>query len=327
MAELLAKITPEIYQEYVSKKRNQAYIYCRVNVAIYGTLKAALLFWKKLSSSLKMRGFEINPYDWCVANKDINGSQCTIVWHVDDLKISHKDSAVIDEIIASLKSEYGKVGEMTVRRGKKHDYLGMSLDFSKEGAFVVDMEEYLKEIIKDLPEDMNGTATTPAADHLFKVREHATKLDPEKAEMFHRVVAQLLFVAQRGRPDLRTAVSFLTKRVQSPDEDDYKKLARTIKYIRRTLFLRLTVEANCLDQNHWFIDGAFAVHPDMKSHTGAYMTFGKGMVDGSAKTQKINTTSSTEAEVVAVYENMPAIMWVRYFLDKQGYPLKPTTLH
>ena len=57
------------------------------------------------------------------------------------------------------------------------------------------------------------------------------------------------------------------------------------------------------------------------------MTFGKGMVDGSAKTQKINTTSSTEAEVVAVYENMPAIMWVRYFLDKQGYPLKPTKLH
>ena len=51
------------------------------------------------------------------------------------------------------------------------------------------------------------------------------------------------------------------------------------------------------------------------------------MVDGSAKTQKINTTSSTEAEVVAVYENMPALMWVRYFLEAQGYPLKPTTLH
>ena len=110
MAKLLAKNAPETYQEYVSQKRGQAYIYCRVNVAIYGTLKAALLFWKKLSTSLKMCGFEINPYAWCVANKDINGSQCTIVWHVDDLKISHKDSTVIDEIISSLKSEYGKVG-------------------------------------------------------------------------------------------------------------------------------------------------------------------------------------------------------------------------
>ena len=100
---------------------------------------------------------------------------------MDDLKISHKDSTVIDEIIASLKSEYGKVGEMTVRRGKKHDYLGMTLDFSKGGAFIVDMEEYIKEILKDLPEDINGTATTPAADHLFKVRDNAPKLSKERA--------------------------------------------------------------------------------------------------------------------------------------------------
>ena len=64
------------------------------------------------------------------------------------------------------------------------------------------MEEYLKEMLKDLPNDMNGTATTPAADHLFKVRDNAPKLNEERAEFFHRVVAQLLFVAQHGQPDL-----------------------------------------------------------------------------------------------------------------------------
>ena len=76
------------------------------------------------------------------------------------------------------------------------------------------------------------------------------------------------------------------------------------------MFLCLPIETTYPDQNHWFVDGAFAVHHDMRSHTGAYMTFVKGMLDGSAKTQKINTTSSTEAEVVAVYKNMPALMWV-----------------
>ena len=327
MAELLAKISPETYQKYIHHWRGQAYIYCKCNVAIYGTLKAALLFWKKLSASLIDRGFEINPYDWCVANKTINGNQCTVVWHVDDLKISHKESAVVDDFIASLNEEYGKVGEMSVSRGKKHEYLGMTLDFSEEGKFIVDMEQYLKEMVSDLPDDMGGMATTPAADHLFKVRDNVPKLDKEKAELFHRVTAQMLFIAQQCRPDLRTATSFLTKRVQSPDEDDYKKLARAIKCIRRTMFLRLTIEATYLDQNHWFIDGAFAVHEDMRSHTGAYMTFGKGMIDGSSKTQKINTTSSTEAKVVAVHENMPAILWTQYFIAAQGYPLKPTKLH
>lgn len=325
MAELLANISPETYQEYVHYRRGQAFIYCKLKVALYGTLKAALLFWKKLSTFLvETLGFTINPYDWCIANKMINGKQCTIAWHVDDLKISHIDSTVVDEIIASLKKEYGKVGELTVRRGKIHD---LTIDFSDFGKFMVDMEEYLGGVLENVPEDMDGHATTPAADHLFKTRDSAAKLDRKTAVIFHRITAQLLFVSQRGRPDLRTAVSFLTKRVKSPDEDDYKKLARAIKYIRRTKFLRLTIEATYLDQNHWFIDGAFAVHDDMKSHTGAYMTFGKGMLCGSSSGQKINTTSSTEAEVVAVHENMPAILWTRYFLEAQGYPLKPSMVH
>ena len=93
------------------------------------------------------------------------------------------------------------------------------------------------------------------------------------------------------------------------------------------MFFCLTFDANYLDQNHWFIDGTFTMHPDTKIHTGAYMTFGKGLVNGSAKTQKINTTSSTIAEVVALYKNMPAIMWTQYFLKAQGYPLKPYKLH
>ena len=65
----------------------------------------------------------------------------------------------------------------------------------------------------------------------------------------------------------------------------------------------------------------------MQSHTGAYATFGKGMIDGSVKGQRINTTSSTKAEVVGVHESMPVILWMRYFIDAQGYPLRPTNVH
>ena len=75
------------------------------------------------------------------------------------------------------------------------------------------------------------------------------------------------------------------------------------------MFLRLTVEATYLNHNQWFVDGAFAVHLDRKSHTGAYMTSGKGMIDKSAKTQNINTTSLAEAEVVVMYKHIPAILW------------------
>ena len=259
----------------------------------------------------------------------IDGSQCTIVWHVDDLKISHKKSPVVDEIISSLKSEYEVIGEMTVKRGKLHTYLGMDLDFSKPQKFSVSMESYLDEVfeeVRDIPV-MQGVASTPAADHLFKTRDSAEKLDKQTADQFHSLVAKLQWVTQRGRPDIHVGISFLQTRVREPDEDDYKKLARVIKYLRRTKFLRLTMEATHLDQNHWFIDGAFAVHEDMRSHTGSFMTFGRGMVQGNSTKQKINTTSSTEAEVVAVHDNMSSILWTKYFLEAQGYPMRPSAIH
>ena len=110
---------------------------------------------------------------------------------MDDLKISHKKSTVVGSIIASLKKEYGKVGEMTVRRGKIHDYLGIKLNFSEVRNFMVDMEDDLDGMMDGLPSDMDGHASTPAPDHLFRTRSNAPKLSEKQVELFHRIVAQM----------------------------------------------------------------------------------------------------------------------------------------
>ena len=123
------------------------------------------------------------------------------------------------------------------------------------------------------------------------------------------------------------AISFLCTRVKKQDVDDLKKLARVIKYLCRTKFLRLTLEATHLDQSHWLFDGAFAVHDDMWSHTGSFMTLGRGVMNRSSTKQKINTTSSTQAEVVAVHDNMGYILWTQCFLEAQGYPVRPSVIH
>ena len=81
------------------------------------------------------------------------------------------------------------MGEMTVRQGKIHEYFGMALDFSEEGKFILNMEDYIDKIPSMLPVDMNGVATTPAADHLSKTLNDTPKLNKEKAELLHRVNA------------------------------------------------------------------------------------------------------------------------------------------
>ena len=58
----------------------------------------------------------------------IGGKQFTITWHVDDLKLSHVDKKVIDEMIKWIKGLY--IQDMRISRGEKHDYLGMILDLS-----------------------------------------------------------------------------------------------------------------------------------------------------------------------------------------------------
>ena len=70
-------------------------IYVKMSKALYGMLESALWFYKKLKKDMEAYGFIINPYDPCVANSMINGKQMTVTWHVEDLNVSHEDSAEI----------------------------------------------------------------------------------------------------------------------------------------------------------------------------------------------------------------------------------------
>ncbi len=106
----LVKVAPKVYALYVatnSKGVNILLVECYN--AIYGTMVAGLLYYRKFSSSLKNRGFTVNPYDPCVWNRVIVGKQMTICFHVDNCKISHLDPKVVDYTIAWLRDEYESV--------------------------------------------------------------------------------------------------------------------------------------------------------------------------------------------------------------------------
>jgi hypothetical protein len=106
IAEMLVRMDPKLYQKYVRDENGKAVIYVELLKALYGTLRAALLFWKLLSSKLILCGFTINPYDWCVAKKIIDRKKCTVLWHVDDLKISHVSEEVNTDIIKRINDEF-----------------------------------------------------------------------------------------------------------------------------------------------------------------------------------------------------------------------------
>jgi hypothetical protein len=79
IAEMLVRMDPQLYRKYFRDENDKAVLYVELLKAIYGTLRAALLFWKLLSSKLILWGFTIDPYEWCVANKMIDGKQYTVL--------------------------------------------------------------------------------------------------------------------------------------------------------------------------------------------------------------------------------------------------------
>jgi len=161
----------------------------------------------------------------------------------------------------------------------------------------VSMEGYTADIVRAFGVD--GKAASPAGDNLFTVRDNVPPLDKRRKEAFHSAVAKALYLAKRVRPETLVAVSFLTTRVQAPDEDDWAKLVRLYKYLAGEPNLVLVLRFHNSLSIMAYVDAAFAVHRDMKSHTGAFMTMGGGAIGPSSTKQKLVTKSSTESEFVA----------------------------
>ena len=324
LAELMVKVAPKLYRKFVTTNaKGKSVLYVQLEKAVYGMMKSALLFYRKLVADLTSIGYTVNPYDPCVANKIINGKQMTICWHVDDLFIGHADPSCVTSLLTWLARRYDTADKkLNVTRGPRHDYLGMNIDFSARGSVAFDMIPYINKVLEAFPEKINGVASSPASDHLFQIRPPLeAKLLPEvQARAYHHTTAQLLFLS-RVRRDIQTTVAFLTTRVKTPDEDDWGKLKRVLRYLFSTRRLKLTLSADSLTDIKWYIDASHQTHDDCKGHTGSLLTFGKGATTSSSNKQKVPSKSSTESEIIGLHDKSSDVLWTRHFLEAQGYTI------
>ncbi len=219
-----------------------------------------------------------------------------------------------------IKDIYGESLAETV--GTVHDYLGMTFDYSFTKEVMINMWDYLRKVIKEFPEEITGVYVTPASDHLFKVQEDGRKLSKELAEVFHHTVYQLLFATNRVRRDIQMAVSFLTTRVKAPDQDNWGKLVRVLKYLNGTQYTKLILSADEMKFTiHWYVDGSHQVHKDCRGQIGCLMTMGKGAAISSLNVMICNTQISPETELISIHDVRPDIIWTRYFVESQGYDI------
>jgi hypothetical protein len=111
-------------------------------------------------------------------------------------------------------------------------------------------------------------------------------------------------------------------RVWAPNKDDWNKLTHLMKYLRGMRMLPLTLSANRTGILKWWVDAAFAVHPNMQGQSGGGLSLGRGFPIMSLTKQKLNTQSSTES----ADDFMQSICWTQYFMEAQGYQVQDTIL-
>ena len=325
--DIMCDVNPE-YKEDVRYENGKKVLYVQILRALYGMIESALLWYNLYTEVLLKEGFEINPYDRCVANKIINDKQCSIGWYVDDNILSHIDPTVVDSVIALIEQYFPG---LVIERGKSLNFLGMELEFLKDGKVNLGLVQYIKGMIEELEEallpfneNLDREYPHPAAKWLLTTNADAKALDEPRSDIYRKFVAKLIWVMKRGRPDVEPTNSFLCTRVKRPDKDDWHKFKRCMCWIKQTATDVRTIGADNLLDMLVMIDSAHAVHDDMRGHTGGITSYGTGIIDQKSSKQKMNTRSSTETEHVGTSEYLPKPIFFELFMEAQGYKPKMT---
>jgi hypothetical protein len=234
------------------------------------------------------------------------------------------DPQVNEEFAKWCENTYGSddLGHVKVVRGKVHNYLAMIMDFTQAGALIIDMKYYIEGMLEEFPYKVKSTKTTPWTKKLLKLQEDAKEVEEARHSIFHTYVMKAMFLCKRARPDIDQAIAFFSSRVKHTYEGDWNKLLRVLSFLKGTINKVLTLEADDTNTLTWYIDLSFAVHSDMKSHTGAVFTMGKGAILSSLTKQKVNSRSSTESEMIGIDDKISKVLWVKHFLEWQGFKVK-----
>ena len=226
MTDIIIDIDPS-YGKYTDAKGG---VTVHLKKALYGCVESAGLWYENLHVTMRGLGYIQNISDKCVFNRTgPDGHQCTAAVHVDDLLITSKSKDTMLHLVDGLRKRYGAI---TLSHGPVINYLGMAIDMHVPGQAMITTTGYCDEIVK--VSVVRGAARSPATEGLFETRESATGVTEPVRVWFHKVVAMVLYLAKRTKPECLVAVAFLATRVNKCTSDDVDKLQRLVRYVHAT---------------------------------------------------------------------------------------------
>jgi len=278
----MAQIFTNMCPEYAICVEDDGSLVVEVLKGLYGLVESRYTWYNRLVSLLESLGFVLYENDKCV----IKMGDVSLVIYVDDLLLTG-DGEVLNQICDMIEKEFGDCKRNT---NKKITFIGMDFEMKNGGVSVkINLDKIIGTTV--------GTADTPCPNHVLAISEDAEVLTQDNAEKVHSMMAKLLYISKRTRPEISFVINLLCTRVQSLSVEDVVKLERVLKYSKGTaedeLFLKI-VEGDDGPVMEVYIDASYGVHADSKSHSGMLITMGIGALLATSTKQKCVSPSQAQ---------------------------------
>jgi len=333
----LSKETTEIllylYPEMKKFVDDEGVFYSWLRKSLYGIVQASSNLFRSITKLLKKLGFSQNAKDDCVFNKtSIDGTQITVNVYVDDLLITCIDDDLIDQFVKEFTDpSIGGYKDVTTKGkiGNKTEYLGMGLEYNRDGNIKISMKGYIDKIASQWNECNPNELTkdfksyeTPMDSNLFTVKCDSLLVNETKREFFHSMVGVLQFMIKRARIDCLAPLAFLSGRVQCPTVQDWAKMKRLISFLIDTREVELVLEPKSIHLE-CYLDASYGSHTDRRSHSGTHLTLAGSPFLCKSIRQKTVAKSSCEAEIICLSDSAGYMIWAQQWMLEQGYTDMP----
>lgn len=265
----------------------------RLRKALYGLRRSPLLWQQEITGALEAQGFERVPYEPCAMRK----GQIIVFFFVDDIIWAYPKT-VTAEAQADMQRLRDRYDIKDI--GEPQWFLGIHIirDRAKKTIWLA-QDAYIDKIAHQFKADLSKYPKTPMT--RAEITPHEGQADQAAITRYQKKVGSVLFAAISTRPDVAFAVSRLARHNHNPSLDHQLAIDRVIEYLYSTRSCAIRLGGN--QHINIFLcasDASFADNPDRRSTQGHIMQLYGGTIAWRSSKQATVTTSTTEAELLAI---------------------------
>ena len=301
---------------------------------VYGLVQAGNLYWTHFIKKMKCHGFKQIYSDPCILLKKRDGRTIIISVYVDDINIFYRLPTDLTWVMSAVGESF-KFKNL----GKIQLCLGINVGRTPQGHYFITQKNYIERMGDKFGILPGKRARTPLPCKNLNEFSHSPKIDPSP---YRSLIGAILYVSVATRPDVAYAISHLASFSGDPREMHLKAATHLLRYLINTSSYRILYDGKIRQPNSLYIesrekgklslgfcDASFNSLPKTsRSITGFLVFLFGGPVTWRKINQKIVTTSSAEAEYVAMSAACREILFIRQLCQELGYTESyPTDLY